>query len=311
MPAERLDAYPRVRGSRPLDQIACVTNGLQTATPCTRIVTAWWNRRVVIGDTAMDDPASGQNGHDGYARRLIRALGVAGAAGVLGSPETHAVLLESVVQTAADVIGAKSAALFLIDQEAGDLIFEVALGPKGAEVKKLRVPLGKGIAGLVAVSGQAMAVADIANDPRHARDIADAVEYRPKNIVCVPLTIGERIIGVLELLDKIDAPAFSAKDITLLGMFAGIAATAIEQSRTHHNLAPLVRELTAELDGDVRTGREEFVAMVNDDPAYRASVDLATIVSDIVWRGEAEREACRALLEGFRAYLDRTSGARA
>src|SRR5689334_16483173 len=85
------------------------------------------------------------------AGELQQAIGVAAAAGTIASPVTHSRLLEMIVETAAQVISARAASLFLIDRESQQLVFEVALGQKGEEVKKFTVPLGHGIAGLVAV----------------------------------------------------------------------------------------------------------------------------------------------------------------
>src|SRR4051794_40981135 len=107
-----------------------------------------------------------------FTEDLQEALTLAATAGTIASPMTHSRLLEMIVETAAHVIYARAAALFLIDEEAQELIFEVALGSKAEEVKKFRVPLGHGIAGLVAVSGQPMAVSDADRDPRQAADIA-------------------------------------------------------------------------------------------------------------------------------------------
>src|ERR687893_1907580 len=107
-----------------------------------------------------------------------------------------------IVGTAAGVFPSRSAALFLIDEEVEELVFQVALGPEAEQVKDLRVPLGHGIAGLVAVSGQPMAVSDAGSDPRQAADIAQSVGYTPGTILCVPLFYDDEIIGVLELLDR-------------------------------------------------------------------------------------------------------------
>jgi sigma-B regulation protein RsbU (phosphoserine phosphatase) len=59
-----------------------------------------------------------------------------------------------IVETAARVISARAGSLFLIDAEKQELTFEVALGEKAQQVKELRVPMGDGIAGLVAAMGQ-------------------------------------------------------------------------------------------------------------------------------------------------------------
>src|SRR5688500_8340791 len=86
-----------------------------------------------------------------FAADLRDALAVASSAAVIAAPVTHQRLLEMIVETAAEVIGARAGALFRIDEATEELIFEVALGPKAAEVRQFRVPLGHGIAGLVAL----------------------------------------------------------------------------------------------------------------------------------------------------------------
>src|SRR5579885_513846 len=107
-----------------------------------------------------------------FAAELREALTLAATAGTISAPVTHSRLLEMIVATAAQVIAAHAASLFLIAEQAPELVFEVALGQKAEEVRKFRVPLGHGVAGLVAVSGQAMAVSDAQVDPRQASDIA-------------------------------------------------------------------------------------------------------------------------------------------
>ena len=111
-------------------------------------------------------------------------LHLAATAGIIGSPVSHARLLEIIVETGAHVIGARAGALFLLDEENDDLTFEVAIGSRAAEVKRFRVPLGHGIAGIVAASGQAMAIRDAAGDPRLASDIADKRRLRARERCC-------------------------------------------------------------------------------------------------------------------------------
>jgi hypothetical protein len=82
-----------------------------------------------------------------FAEELKDALTLAASAGEISSPISHSRLLEMIVQTAASVIPSRAASLFLIDEEAEELVFEVALGSKAEEVRKFRIPLGHGIAG--------------------------------------------------------------------------------------------------------------------------------------------------------------------
>jgi GAF domain-containing protein len=245
-----------------------------------------------------------------FAEELKDVLTLAASAGEIASPVAHSRLLEMIVETAAGVIPSRSAALFLVDGEAEELVFEVALGPEAGEVRKFRVPLGHGIAGLVAVSGQPMAVSDAASDPRQAADIAQSVGYRPESILCVPLFYDEEVIGVLELLDREGNPSYSAADMAALGLFANQAAVAIEQSRNQQNLAALLGGVLDSLGGvsehrreGLGEGARSFAEGVEVDPSHRRALELARLVSEISRRGEQEHAACRAILEGFAGYL--------
>jgi len=172
----------------------------------------------------------------------------------------------------------------------------VAIGSKAEEAKRFRVPLGHGIAGIVAASGQAMALADATNDPRLASDIADSVGYRPKTVLCVPLFYGDNIIGALELLDK-EGGTFTAGDLEALGLFARQAAVALQLSRMYQNIAQILGSTT---DEQPERGAPE---PSEEDLGSRDALELANLVHEIAQQGEAERKACLALLEGFAEYL--------
>ncbi len=238
--------------------------------------------------------------------RLREALSVAATAGIIGSPVTHSRLLEMIVETGAHVIGARAAALFLVAENANELIFEVATGSKADAVKKFRVPVGHGIAGLVAASGQAIAIADAGSDPRLASDIAQSVGYVPQTLLCVPLFYGNRIIGALELLDK-NAGTFSASDMETLALFANQAAVALELSRLYQDIGRFVRDSVGGLE-DERTPDLSDPGLgpdrsAQDDLAARETLELARLVHEIARQGENERRACQTILLGFAEYL--------
>lgn len=246
-----------------------------------------------------------------FAEELRDALTLAAAAGEISSPVSHPRLLEMIVETAAGVIPSRSAALFLIDEEAEELVFEVALGPEAEQVRGFRVPLGHGIAGLVAVSGQPMAVSDAKADPRQAADIAESVGYAPGTILCVPLFYDEEVVGVLELLDRQGAPSFGTEDMATLGLFANQAAVAIEQSRVQGSVAAVLKEALRSSGGTQdyqRQGLEEraesFAAVVEGGTSHRRALELARLVGEISRRGEQEAAACRTILRGFADYLN-------
>src|SRR5215218_7099854 len=140
--------------------------------------------------------------HEQLAARLRDALVKAATARTIAAPAGNSDLLQRTVETAAGVISARTAALFLVDETTHELRFEVALGERADVVKEIRVPLGHGIAGGVAISGQPMAVSNVQQDERWAAEIGELVGYLPDSILCVPLFYEDAVIGVLELLDK-------------------------------------------------------------------------------------------------------------
>lgn len=247
---------------------------------------------------------------DRFAQDLRDAITLASAAGTIGSPVRHGHLLEMIVETAAAVIGARAGSLFLIDFGRDELVFEVAIGPEADQIEGFRMPMTQGIAGLVATSGQPMAISDARDNPKVFKEIGDRVKHHAESILCVPLIHGDRVIGVFEMLDKIGAPSFNNEDMQILGMFASEAAIAIELSRTYRHVMPLMIELLASLgetDSDRRIALAErgtpFALDLQDEVSYQEAIDLAKLVQEIAWRGDEERAAVLAILRGFAGYL--------
>jgi putative methionine-R-sulfoxide reductase with GAF domain len=245
---------------------------------------------------------------DRFVQELKHSLIHAAAAGAIVAPLTHSRLLETVVQTSMHVVSAEAAALFLVDDDAQELSFEVALGPHAAAVRHLRVPLGHGIAGLVAMTGQPIIVADAERDPRQASDIAEAAGYTPRSILCVPLLRNDRVIGVLEMLDKHGSPSFAPADMEMSALFAEQAAVAIEQSLTIRNTTGLLAASLAQLVGSgddhgLAEQVEGFARRVENTPLYQRALDLAILVREVAGSGDAELRLCETILRGFAEYL--------
>ena len=251
-----------------------------------------------------------------FAEELQQLLTSLEATSIILAPFTHSQLLEMVVRTAAQVIAAQAGSLFLIDEEAQDLVFEVAIGPKSQAVKQFRVPLGHGIAGMVAVSGQPMAISHAREDQRLAVDIASSIDYVPESVLCVPLFYNDRVIGALELLDKMGAPSFSPTDMEILALFAKMAAIAIAQSRAYQDQRSVLNALLrsfGEKDPDRRQrlyrGAIAFSNwMEKDTVADTKTRKLALLVHELTSYGENEYEMCVNILQSFVTNLRNRQG---
>jgi GAF domain-containing protein len=247
-----------------------------------------------------------------FADALRGVLLATAQAGTIAAPLEHEDVLHAIVETAAAVLEAEAGALFLLDREGDDLVFQVALGGRAERVKQFKVPVGHGIAGYVASTGQPLAVTDAERDPRFAREIGEATDYRPSTILCVPLFLRERIIGVLELLNKARGVPFSPRDMEILGHFARLAALAVDQSRLAQDLRHLFRSLLVETvqGGPLTDPARRFAELTADHAEHATAMRLAGLVHGLTQRGDqdAERLAVDILtaVNGYAAARDRT-----
>jgi putative nucleotidyltransferase with HDIG domain len=161
-------------------------------------------------------------------------------------------LLNIIMELSKEVMQAEASSLMLIDEERGDLVFEVALGEKGEEVKKIRLPIGKGIAGWVAREGKPLLVPDVQKDPRFFKEADEKTRFKSRSILCVPLKVKEKIIGALEVINPIARESFDEGEIGLFEAIAREAAVAIENARLFKGLQELfldtIKSLAAAID---------------------------------------------------------------
>jgi len=155
-------------------------------------------------------------------------LRAAVAAGALGSEESYRELLQSIVEVARAIFGARASSVFLHDEETDELVFEAVAGEGAGELIGQRFPSSTGIAGWVLVTRQPLVVDELDKDPRFAREAAESTGFVPKGLMAVPLLHEDRALGVLEVLDRPQKAAFSLAEMELLGLFANEAAIALD-----------------------------------------------------------------------------------
>jgi GAF domain-containing protein len=193
-------------------------------------------------------------------------LRAAVAAGALAAQTGHRPLLQAIVEVARAIFGARAASIMLLDEEAGELVFEAVTGEGEDTLVGRRFPSDAGIGGWVVGSGQPLVIEDVASDPRFAPEQARSTGYVPKGMMAVPLLHEDRVLGVLYVLDRPERRRFSVAEMDLLGMFANQAAVALnlllQARRIEAVLAGAGDELVAvaqlswaveNLEGDART----------------------------------------------------------
>ena len=170
----------------------------------------------------------------------------------------HRALLQAIVEAARAIFGAAASSVFLYDEERNELVFEAVAGEGSDELVGRRFPAGTGIAGSVLATRQPLVVEQVEQDPRFAREAAEATGYVPSGIMAVPLVSGDRPLGVLSVLDRRDRSRSALEEIELLGLFAEQAAIALDllagARRGGHLEAGPAARLVAAVD-DLEGGR--------------------------------------------------------
>jgi len=205
-----------------------------------------------------------------------------------GDVETR--LLQSIVDATVRLFDAEAASIALFEPDPDRLVFRVAAGEKGAGAIGLSVPPSQGIVGYVYSTGQALALSDVASDPRFNLDAAEQTGYVPRSIAAAPLLDEHGTQGVLQVLDKHSSPTFSLRDMELLGVFARQATVAIAATRVQRDTVRLLRGVLGELAPDL--GGDDVDALV-----AAASANLDQDEESAFWRIVDQVARLRALTD--------------
>ena len=210
-------------------------------------------------------------------------LRAAVAAGVVGSEESFRMLLQSVVEVARAIFGAQASSIFLLDEEADELVFEAIAGHGAETLLGKRFPSSTGIAGWVLVTRQPLVIEDVAEDPRFAKGVAEETGYVPKGLMAVPLLNEERTLGVLEVLDRPQRSQFSLVEMDLLGLFANQAAIALDLLQRARRAEGMLAE-----SGEGAEAVARLAATVDrlEDEDRAAAVKLLGSVEEVLRRDE-------------------------
>jgi two-component sensor histidine kinase len=178
--------------------------------------------------------------YEGMQRQIAELSALAEVSETITSPRYLDEMLEVVVEMAARVMKARLCSLMLLDETSGELILRATQHLSPAYRAKPPLRVGEGIVGRVARDGQPLAVLDVTADP-HYRHAAIARQEGLCSLLCVPLAVRERIIGVFNCYTA--APHhFGADEIALFATLANQTALAIENARLVSNTA-VVREM--------------------------------------------------------------------
>ena len=239
---------------------------------------------------------------------LLAELGeLASSLGPAVRPAGTEELLRSLTETARRLFGAAACSLALLSDDDSELLYTVAAGAGAQDVTGMRIPASQGIAGWVVQSGQPIAISDVAGDPRFSRQVAEQTGYVPQAILAVPVQAGQRMLGVISLLDRDERRPGAEQDMALLSLFADQAALALASVEAFGALGRvLLNALAAAAAGDDLT--QALRRAADRLPASDADLAaLATSFAALARQGAAERRLALAVLRDVGDYAERRS----
>lgn len=176
---------------------------------------------------------------------------------ILNSTLDHEEVSRRAMEAATQLMKAEVGSLLLIDEEKQQLYFKVALGDNEETVKKITLHMGEGIAGWVAKSGSPLIVNAPGKDPRFFKGVDERTAFRTRNIICVPVKVKEKVIGVLEAINKKGGKKFNGGDLFLFISLADQVAIALDNARLYQELEEMFFQ-TAEALADAIEKRDPY-----------------------------------------------------
>jgi len=157
-------------------------------------------------------------------------------------------LLKNILESAVSIINCEAGSLFLVDAQTDELVFSVTVGPLASNLVGQRLPAGSGVVGRAVTSRAPVLLNEVQTPLPWIASPEGHTAFVSRAILAAPMEVKDRIIGVIEIINKKDGLPFSTDDQELLTAFAGQAAVAIENARlytlTDQELAARVEELS-------------------------------------------------------------------
>ena len=157
-------------------------------------------------------------------------------------------LLDQILESAIEILNCEAGTLFLVDEETGELIFEVVKGPVAGELVGRRLPPGTGHVGRSVDTGEPAIVNEVRTTSGWSDDADQQTGFKTRDLLLVPMKVKGRVVGVVEVINRRDRMPFTREDQDLLTAFTSQAAVALENARlytlTDQKLAARVDELS-------------------------------------------------------------------
>ena len=133
-------------------------------------------------------------------------------------------MVMNILKTALEAVGSENGSILLLDDDTEELVFVAVVGERQKELADFRIPADSGVAGWVRVNKKPTLVQDVRKDNRWISAVDQSIGFHTQSLMAVPLVMGERVLGVMEVVNALSEDHFTNKDLTLLQLTARLAS---------------------------------------------------------------------------------------
>ena len=208
-------------------------------------------------------------------------------------------IMQQVMEQVGAIFAPRNWSLLLVDPKTKELVFKVVVGEVADKLKGLRVSSDEGISGWIYHTGRSAIIEDVTKDSRFSDRIDKLTNFKTDSIIGVPLKSGEKVLGIIELINKLNGEPFTSFDLKILSTIADFTAIAIERafyvraiekmSRTDHLTKVLNRRsfdfiLNNEVERCKRYGTKLSVLMIDINGFKQVNDNYGHLTGDEVLR---------------------------
>ena len=198
-------------------------------------------------------------------------------------------ILRRILLKISELVAAENWSLLLKDEESGALTFSIVVGMDNAPFQDISISPGEGVAGRAAMTGEIQIVHETRESPFFSRRVDDITGFKTRSVICVPLKIHGKILGVFEIINVKDMEFFESNYLPILTILSDYAAIAIENSRHCDRVFQL-------------TIRDEYTGLYNARYLHQF-LDQSIIVDEV--RGNSRSVALVfADIDNFKGVVD-------
>ena len=147
-------------------------------------------------------------------------------------------VLQAIMEKMAEYFRPETWSLLMVDEQKNELYFAIAVGSVAKALSDTRLKVGEGVAGWVAMHGEAVIVPDAQNDPRFSPRVDEITQWQTRSLICMPLRSKHRVLGVIQLLN-VNVQALSEQEVFFLQALCDYAAISIENAQSVEKIQEL------------------------------------------------------------------------